>query len=238
VLIALTTLLVFAGSSGLIKEGAAAGNLGSMLRQQLQQAGVLQALAVVMAAVAADLRSAAAAMTGLSGEEQANFAYDMQSGYSVASSNVSNKALLFINTLYSQLGELWVPQGEEAGSEANSSVWLCDPSGHAEAATQLCTSALQHTSSVLQHIIPGMQERAPHAAAALMHVQQEKVGILMSIGGRMVVSVLSTTPREVRTTMQQGQRIDVLALNLQYSSCCRHWCCLPTTCHFAHQCWC
>jgi hypothetical protein len=43
--------------------------LGSNIRQQLQQAGVLQHVAVVMAALAARLRSKAAAIGALSGDE-------------------------------------------------------------------------------------------------------------------------------------------------------------------------
>lgn len=59
----LATLLNTAHLSGLVKDGAAAGNLAISMRQQLQQAGVLQHLTTVMAAMAADLDSQATELT-------------------------------------------------------------------------------------------------------------------------------------------------------------------------------
>ena len=62
----LHSLLGAASEAGLIKEGAAASNLATSMRQQLQQAGILQHLTAVMTTMAADLRSEAAALTGQS----------------------------------------------------------------------------------------------------------------------------------------------------------------------------
>ena len=55
VLFTLEGLLETATTSALIKDGAAVDSLAISIRQQLQQAGVLQQLAGAMAALAADM---------------------------------------------------------------------------------------------------------------------------------------------------------------------------------------
>jgi hypothetical protein len=66
---ALAVLLVSAETSDLMTVSAAAGSLAISMRRQLQQAGVLQHLTAVMAALAADLRSEATALAGQSAGE-------------------------------------------------------------------------------------------------------------------------------------------------------------------------
>lgn len=131
-LIALEALLSTATSSGLIKGGAAACNLGSSMRQQLQQASVLQPLAVVMAAVAADLRSEAATPAGLSREQL----YSELPRLSV-SSDTRSVPHLAVMLLARSLPRLMDPVVRGSGGQftaVQSSARLCDPSGHPEAA--------------------------------------------------------------------------------------------------------
>jgi hypothetical protein len=68
-LIALSGLLEAAAGSGFIKDGAAASNPAISIRQQLQQAMLMQQLTGVMSGLAADLRSEAAALKGWGRDE-------------------------------------------------------------------------------------------------------------------------------------------------------------------------
>jgi hypothetical protein len=144
---ALVALLTTAAESALIKDGAAAGNLAISMRQQLQQANVLQQLAALMATLAADLRTTTTALGALSPDPPK---LGQLSGFP-GSPDPANITYLHVAMLLHRLQDLWGSQ--EHTLAANSSAWLCDPSGCAEAAMQLCTAALQHTSSVLQHVI-------------------------------------------------------------------------------------
>ena len=179
----LDMLLMTATASGLINVSAAAGSLAISMRQQLQQAGLLQQLAGVMVALTADMRSEAAALEGM----------DWDALQTVADSTVHSGASCVrfevLAHIYPDLSALWFSEGQTM--PANSISWLCDPSGHAEAAMELCTAALQHTSSVLQHVLPAVQQRAPQRADVLLRALQRRVAAVMMLGHNLAVPMLS-----------------------------------------------
>ena len=182
VLAALDALLVTAAASGLIKNSAAVGNLAISLRQQLQQAEVLrlQHLTTVTVALAADLRSDAAALAAMNGDELSRCA----NSCTTVSRDVQTLAFSCLDVLYRRLSDLWgTPDQHDA---ANTLAWLCDPSGLTEAAMQLCTAALargsEHISSVLQRVVPAVQARAPLQAAMLWEDQQAAMFWPVSFG--------------------------------------------------------
>jgi hypothetical protein len=167
----LHALLHTAEASGLIKNGVAAGNLATSMRQQLQDSGVLQQYAAVMAAAAADLRSDAAALGTLWSEELSTFS----ARYSAK--DPTQVAIITLVGLYSGFRGLWGVAGES--DAANSIRWLCDPSRHAEAAMQLCTAGLQHVGSVLKHVLPAVQQRAPEEVQELLQAQQDRLEAML-----------------------------------------------------------
>mgnify|MGYP001807512345 CR=1 FL=1 len=136
-LAALDVLLATAAESAIIKDNAAAGSLAISMRQQLQQAGVLQQLAALTPVVAADLRSEAAALGGMGGDE-------LRENIGRFASNASNQSGLacwHLAALLQRFRVLWGSAGQS--DTANTLAWLCDPSGCAEAAMQLCTATRQ-----------------------------------------------------------------------------------------------
>jgi hypothetical protein len=180
------TLVRTAEASGVIKDAAAAGSLATSIRQQLQQAGVLQQLTAVMAALAADMRSQAALIRGWSVDELCSNLLNC----STTMGSVSRLALVGFASVYGSLRRLWCsPTRADA---ADSMSWLCDPSGHAEAAMQLSTAALQHVSSVLQHAVPALHQRRHEKAAVLLQEQQARISTVTELGYS-VMSDLYTT---------------------------------------------
>jgi hypothetical protein len=167
----LHALLHTAEASGLIKNGVAAGNLAASMRQQLQDSGVLQQYAAVMAAAAADLRSDAAALGTLWSEELSTFS----ARYSAR--DPTNLAIITLVGLHSGFRNIWGVAGET--DAANSISWLCDPSRHAEAAMQLCTAGLQHVGSVLKHVLPAVQQSAPEEVQELLQAQQDRLEAML-----------------------------------------------------------
>jgi hypothetical protein len=143
-LLVLHVLFNKTAASGLMREGAAACNLFTSMRQQLQQAGVMQHLTSVMAAMAADLRSEAAAVAGRSyGELCSDLGQFAECKRKAA--KLQNALLRLITRLLHALRILSISPGQTPF--AISHAWLCDPSnGHVEATMQLCTAALQHCS--------------------------------------------------------------------------------------------
>ena len=204
----LETLLGTAIVSGLITDGAA-GTLAISMRQQLQQAGVLQQLATVMAALAADLHSEAAALAGQSEDELcAQF-----SRPSVANINEPHRQaplLDLIRRLLQALMMLWSSPDQTVSVRCHS--WLCDPSGHAEAAMQLSTAALQHGSSVLQHVLPAVQERMPQQAAALLQELQGRTTAALALSESLAVLL---SDAQQYTTAAQGAQAQQRAQQLQ-----------------------
>jgi hypothetical protein len=171
----LDLLLMIAGTSGLINSSTVDGSLTNSLRQQLQQAGVLQQLIGVMAALAADLRNEAAAIAGMGWEEQRAVANDL------VDSCVLQGPVEVVARLYPCLMALWSSNGQTLA--ANSCAWLCDSTcRHAEAAMQLCTAALQHTSSMLQHVLPAVQQRVPNHSGGLLKALHDRAAAMMNLG--------------------------------------------------------
>jgi hypothetical protein len=205
----LETLLGTAIVSGLITDGAA-GALAISMRQQLQQAGVLQQLATVMAALAADLHSEAAALAGQSEDELcAHF-----SRPSVANINEPHRQaplLDLIRRLLQALMMLWSSPDQTVSVKCHS--WLCDPSGHAEAAMQLSTAALQHGSSVLQHVLPAVQQEMPQHAAALLQELQGRTTAALALSESLAVLL---SDAQQHTTAVQGAQVQQRAQQL----CC------------------
>jgi hypothetical protein len=181
----LAVLLSNAAASGLInvKDGAAAGSLAISMRQQLQQAGVLQNFKVVMAALAADLRSQAAA---LAKQSQAELCSDLAGGCFTPSRDagcVPQVALKAVSKVQSHLRALW--GSVDQTGDANSSTWVgasqSDSSGFAEATMQLSTAALQHTSSVLWNVLLAVGQSMPQQTAELHQHQFSAITSAMNL---------------------------------------------------------
>jgi hypothetical protein len=206
----LDMLLMTATASGLFNVSGAAGSLAISLRQQLQQAGLLQQLTGVMTALAADMRSEAAAFASM----------DWDALRAVADSTIHSGASCVrfevLAHVYPDLEALWFSAGQTM--PANSTSWLCDPSGHAQAAMELCTSALQHTSSVLQHVLPAVQQRAPQRIDVLQRALRNRVAAVMKLGHNLAVPLLSAAfnmpPESSEPALALQQQQHVLSLLL------------------------
>jgi hypothetical protein len=174
---ALSVLLLTAENSGYIENGAAAGAFGSSIRQQLQQAGLLQEMALVMAALATDRRKEAAALAASSAD-----ALSADIGRFTASSSTSmlQLAVQTVSLTYARLRALWGSSDQTVA--ANCRAWVGESSGHAEAAMQLCTAELRHASSVLQHVLPAVKQKVPQQAIALAEQQYEAAAAAMKLG--------------------------------------------------------
>ena len=213
-LTALQALLLTATASGLIKDGdtaTAVGSLGSSIRQQLQQAGVLQPLAVIMTALAADLRTEAVAIAGLSNNELLWYLRH----FMVTSDNVA-KLVVWLARVLPRLMDLWGPVGQSDATK--SSAYVLDTSGHAVASMQLCTAALQHISSVLQHVIPVAQQRASQQPAVLLAALQQqsaRTADAMALGHDLVLAVYSAQHPASATICRQEQDSAAAALAAQ-----------------------
>ena len=137
---------------------AGPSSLVSSVRQQLQQSGMLQQLAVVMTAMAADLQAEAATLAAGDGDTAS---LDIEQLVAGTPTPLVKEAL----GLQCYLMELWgcrtVPFGFDLASSAT---WLWGPSGLIAAAMQLQAAMLQHVSAVVQHV----QQRAPQQAGALL----------------------------------------------------------------------
>jgi hypothetical protein len=184
-LVALSGLLGAALSTGIIKEGVGASSIAISMRRQLQQAGVLQQLAAGMAATAADLRSEAAALPGMSQEELCS---DVKC-FSALNGRTSllGFKLTVILAQCTLFRELWGSQDRTV--EANNGAWLSDPSGYAAAAMQLCSAALQHASSVLQHVLLAIRQRLPQQEAELLQGQRVTVTAVLKLGNDLVIAL-------------------------------------------------
>jgi hypothetical protein len=193
-LLLLQCLLSAAAESGLIKDGAAVGSLGSTMQQQLQDSGVLQQYAVVLAALAADLRSEAAGLAGLS--------WDQVSPDLDTFSQLS-ECVECIASPYPHFSNLWRSLGHSAAA------------AHAEAAMQLCTAGLQHSSSVLQHVLSAVQQRAPQEAAALLNNQYTVISSVMELGNRVMLDLMQPASTQVAASSQQGQSSTGTSLPVQ-----------------------
>ena len=138
--------------------GAGPGSLASSIRQQLQQSGMLQQLAAVMTAMAADLQAEAATLAPGSGDTAS---FDIEQLVAGTPNPSVTKAI----NLQCYFMELWGCQTVPFGFDfASSATWLWGPSGQIAAAMQLQAAMLQHVSAVVQHI----QKCAPQQEGALL----------------------------------------------------------------------
>jgi hypothetical protein len=183
----LNALLRTAEASGIIKDGAAAGSLAISMRQQLQQAAVLQQLTALMATLTADLRWQAEFVQ----TSRVNELCSKIDDYSACSGNAPQLLILVVSTTYTSLRLLWCGPVQALAANNSTCQWLCDPSGHAEAAMRLCTAALQHASSVMQHAVPALQQRGHDKAAALVQEQHVRMSTVTEVGGSMISDLCS-----------------------------------------------
>ena len=153
----LTALLCDAAAAGFT---SSACSLSSSIRQQLQQSGMLTQLSALMTAMAADLLAEAAELAAGGGD--AASARDVDRLVSTVFNPVVCKAML----CYADMMDLWLSGAQSVSVGAIA--WLCHPSGHAAAAMQLHTAALQHVSAVVQHLLPAVRQRDPQQADTLL----------------------------------------------------------------------
>jgi hypothetical protein len=212
----LDVLLREAKVSGLIKDDAAAGNLAASMQQQLQQTGVLAQLAGVMAGLAAELRSDAAAIRGSTQEQLCSDLqrFELCSQCSCSVFSRQSDVLFFVARLQLSLRLLWTSPGQS--TEASSHAWVCDPnSGMAEASMQLVTAALQHTSSVLQRVLPAAEQRDPQHAAALLHHLGKRTHEVLHLGGSVGIMLLHAEQYNSSEQQQQHQHSTAAASGAQ-----------------------
>ena len=77
---------------------------------------------------------------------------------------------------------------------------------------QLCTAALQHTSSALQHLLPAVQQKVPQQADALLQVLQQRSKAVVELGDYLMV-LLNEVDKYRQTTPQGEQRLQQLLLS-------------------------
>jgi hypothetical protein len=189
-------LLNTAAASGLIKHNTTAGSLTISMRQQLQDSGVLRQVTGVMAALAEDMRVEAAAVDSMHWDEKRAVASN------VIHSGAHCVRFEVVAHVYPCLMALWFMTGETP--EANNITWLCDPScRHAEAAMHLCTAALQHTSSMLQHVLPAVQQQAPQRAAVLLRALQDRAAAALDLGHDVAVPLSQAGHATAPLALQQ-----------------------------------
>jgi hypothetical protein len=181
-LIILGSLISAANEAG-VTTCAGGGSLGSSIRQQLQQSGMLQQLTAVMAALTADLQDETAALAAAAWDERKN----------LNNHGVLQEAMHIHNLLMC----LWGPKALDVDAVA----WLCHPSGHAEAGLQLSTAALQHSSAVAQHLLPDFWQQMPQEAAEVLDAMQTTT----RIGRALCMRILVRTLPVVAHWQQQGQ---------------------------------
>ena len=221
------------------------------MQQQLQQAGVLQQLAVVMVALNTDMREQTEFIRGWGVDELCSHL----TCYSATKGSVAQLALVRVAGVYHYLRLLW--SSPNRTRTANSPAWLCDPIGHAEAAMQLCTTALQHVSSVLQHAVPALQQRGDEKAALLLLEQQARVAVVTELGCSVMTDIYiyhavvtgpnsmqeqsSPTATDAQVQQQHQQQVQLLLLSphclpciasllVLYVSWANSFCSLQTTC--------
>jgi hypothetical protein len=164
----LASLLRTALVCGIIKEEGGSSLQGS-IQQQLQQTGLLQHQAAVMSALAADLRADAAQISAAAADTSKFGA----STHSALDSNFKQVAT-YMGLIQRIVRMLW----------PSDATWLCDPSAHTTAAMRLSTASLQHVSSSVQHVLPGMLQAAPQQGkdlAAYLKGQAKAARALSSI---------------------------------------------------------
>jgi hypothetical protein len=166
-----------------MKDGAAVGSLGNIMGQQLQETGVLQHYAAVMAELAKDLRSEALAVAELSWDELC---------FEVDPFIQLSRSVEQVTRPYPYFSNLWRSLGQPN-------------SGHAEAAMQLCTAALQHCSSVMQHVVPALQQRVPQEAAVLLTEQYTAISSVMELGNRVMLELVPPADTQEAASSQQGE---------------------------------
>jgi hypothetical protein len=103
--------------------------MGSSIKQQLQQSGVLQQLAVLMTALAADMRQEAAAVAA-GCWDAASVDIEQFTG-----SEGALQWFLTVSHLHQNLRELW--EGKDGDIPPD---WMWGATGHADAAMQLVTA--------------------------------------------------------------------------------------------------
>lgn len=136
-------------------------SMGSSIKQQLQQSGVLQQLASLMTALAADTRQEAAAVAA-GCWDAASADIEQFTGFEGALQWFAT-----VSHLHQNLRELW--EGKDGDIPPD---WMWGATGHADAAMQLVTAALQHVSAVVRHVLPVVREHAPQRADELNNFLQ------------------------------------------------------------------
>jgi hypothetical protein len=160
----LRVLLLQAAEAGICRN-AGNNSLASSIRQQLQQSGMLQQLAAVMTAMAAEMQTETAALpAGVdAGAPSAGVNTERFTGY-----NTVQQWFVAVAYMQSHVCKLWDCQDPPA-------TWLWGPTGHVATVLQWTFTALQHVSAVVQHVLPTMQERAPQQAGTLQSELQDSV---------------------------------------------------------------
>jgi hypothetical protein len=162
-------------------------SLSSSVKQQLQQSGMLQQLAAVTTAMAADLQAEAAALAAGSGS--AGGADVEQLVAATPHPDVTRVMLV-----HDQMISLW-------GRDAQAVSWLSDQSGLAAAAMQLLTAGLQHVSAVVQHVQQAASQQADTLLQRLSKKFQE--GPMKKLWVNLCVSLGAALQQEQDGELQQ-----------------------------------
>jgi hypothetical protein len=197
-LLAVDSLLRIADRTG-ITNSAGSSSLGSNIRQQLQQSGMLQQLAAVMTALSADLQAATAACAAGSGEAD-----------QIMSVERMRRILKVVMHVHGRMMDMYGVQSPDLDTVA----WLCHPSGHAAAGMQLITAVLQQASVLTQHLLPGLRQRLPQQAEGMLAVLQSNVRTARALGASILADLTWAHVRQ----QQQGQGDGVGALQQLLSS--------------------
>jgi hypothetical protein len=154
----LSSLVCTASSADIlhIVGDSSSSSLESSIRQQLQQSGMLQQLSAVITAMTEGLEYETAAL--------------VSGSWGAAGGDIQQ--FIGVNTLQSQFAavallrrQLWAFGQPQGLSESVVRLWSTnDDAGDG---MRLATTALQHISSIVQHVLPAVRERSQLAASLL-----------------------------------------------------------------------
>jgi uncharacterized membrane protein YgcG len=195
-------LLSTACAAGILPITASPSSMGNSIRQQLQQSGALEQLAVAMAAAASELRREAA-LADLVGDS---------GGADVEGlvSSTLHEPLDKVMTLQGRLTELW----GAVAPFADAITWLCSNSS-AHAALHLASAVLQYVSSFVKYVLPAVrqrgQQRAEDLEGDLQHSAMKARALCVGI---MNVAVRQHQPQQEGQEVPEGLQRLLLSPNM------------------------
>ena len=185
---ALNLLVHSALTADITTSNTSSGGLGSSIREQLRQSGVLQQLSAVLAAMTAKLQAETAFLT--SGQ------WDAASGdvERFAAADAVQARFAAVAGFRALLWATWEDQESSAG-------WMWGANGQAEAVLLFATVGLQHISSIVKYVLPAVRRRTPQLAAWFVPILQTS----SQVAGTLCRDAANIAPQTPSQQHGQGQ---------------------------------